>query len=218
MNNNYVTLSWVINNETIGYGGFQGVKISPLKQISKGDTANTHRIELHNHSGTHIDFPYHFIEAGKKSHEYDAGFWVFASPWMVNIQVNDGEVFILTSEVIASIPRETDFLILKTGFGGFRNEDKFWSNNPGLSPELAAKLKFQCPKLKIIGLDTISLTSYKHREIGRVSHREFLGTNDILVVEDMKLDELVEQPKKLICLPLLIEGIDGAPVHIIAKL
>ena len=30
-----------------------------------GDTANTKSITLHNHSGTHIDFPNHFIINGK---------------------------------------------------------------------------------------------------------------------------------------------------------
>ena len=66
-------------------------------------------------------------------------------------------------------------------------------------------------------MDFISLTSYQHRALGKVAHREFLGENDILLVEDMKLDELKKSPTSVICLPILIKGIDGCPVTILAE-
>ena len=67
-------------------------------------------------------------------------------------------------------------------------------------------------------MDFISLTSYQHRDIGKVSHRQFLGEHDILLVEDMDLRNLKEQPKKIMCFPLLVTALDGAPVTIIAQL
>ena len=66
-------------------------------------------------------------------------------------------------------------------------------------------------------MDTISLTSYQNRVLGRESHRKFLGENDILLVEDMNLKNLNSQPVELMCFPILIKEVDGCPVTIIAK-
>ena len=45
----YRYLSYFMNVETPLYGGEKGIEITLLNQISKGDTANTKSIQLHNH-------------------------------------------------------------------------------------------------------------------------------------------------------------------------
>ena len=62
---NYQYLSYFLDDKTPIYGGSSGIDIVKLNDIAKGDTANTKRISFHNHSGTHIDFPNHFLENGK---------------------------------------------------------------------------------------------------------------------------------------------------------
>lgn len=210
-------LSYFLDDKTPIYGGGSGIDIVKLNDISKGDTANTKRISLHNHSGTHIDFPNHFLENGKLSSDYEANFWIFNYPYVVKISPEEDEVILLDKNLIKTIPRETDFLILNTGFYKYRGRKKFWNNNPGISPDLAKLLKFQCPNLRVLGMDTISLTSYQNRILGRKSHRKFLVENDILLVEDMNLKNLNDVPVKLMCFPILIKGVDGCPVTIIAE-
>ena len=51
-----------------------------------------------------------------------------------------------------------------------------------------------------------------------ITHKEFLGVNNILLVEDMDLNNLILKIKKIYCFPLLVSKIDGAPVTIIAEL
>jgi len=62
----------------------------------------------------------------------------------------------------------------------------------------------------------ISISSLKHRDKGRMAHREFLQRG-ILIFEDMRLSEL--QPhthlQKIIALPLRFKQGDGAPVTIV---
>lgn len=214
---NYQYLSYFLDDKTPIYGGSSGIDIVKLNDIAKGDTANTKRISFHNHSGTHIDFPNHFLENGKFSSDYNAEFWIFNNPYVVKISTNEDEIILLDKKLIETIPKQTDFLILNTGFYKYRGSKKFWNNNPGISPDLAKLLKLRCPNLRVLGMDTISLTSYQNRIIGRQSHRKFLGENNILLVEDMNLKNLKSLPKKLMCFPLLIKKVDGCPVTIIAE-
>ena len=214
----YRYLSYFMNAETPLYGGEKGIEVQPLNQISKGDTANTKSIQLHNHSGTHIDFPNHFIAKGKTSSDYDASFWHFQSPYLYKRTANHNEIINLTQEDLKTIPSETDFLIIKTGFGQYRGQEKYWKFNPGLSPESANALREQLPNLRVVGMDFISLTSFQNRPLGRVAHRAFLGGDrPLLLVEDMDLSRLDVHPKKMICTPLMIEKLDGCPVTVIAE-
>ena len=149
----YRYLSYFMNAETPLYGGEKGIEITPLNQISKGDTANTKSINLHNHSGTHIDFPNHFIAKGKTSSDYDASFWLFRAPYLYKRSASPSEIIDLTQEELNTIPSQTDFLIIKTGFGQYRGQEKYWKFNPGLSPESAEVLRQKLPNLRVVGMD-----------------------------------------------------------------
>jgi arylformamidase len=214
---NIIYLSYFMDENTPLYGGDLGVNMKSLRSIENGDSANTKLLEFCNHSGTHIDFPNHFAVNGKVVEDYDANFWIFNSPFFIEIEAIDDQIIDLTTEQIQNIPNNIDFLIFKTGFSRFRNDEKYWKSNPGIAPELANKLKSKCPNLRVLGMDVISLTSYRNRPLGRISHNKFLIENEILIVEDMYLDKLTTQPKKIFCLPILRKGLDGSPVTIIAE-
>ena len=217
MTSNKIYLSYLMDDLTPLYGGDYGVKMTCLRSIENGDSANTKLLEFNNHSGTHIDFPNHFSIQGKVVEDYDANFWIFDAPHLIEKEAIDNQIINLTNVQIHTIPENVDFLILKTGFSKFRNEERYWKSNPGIAPELAEKLKKRCPNLRVIGMDIISLTSFGDRPLGRISHNKFLIDNDILIVEDMYLDNLISQPKKIYCLPILRKGLDGSPVTIIAE-
>jgi arylformamidase len=221
MNNSsqYIYLSYFLDKSTPLYGGGKGISITQDRSISNGDTANTKRLSFQNHSGTHIDFPNHFFENGKTSENYTADFWIFENPYLIVRKAEENEIFCLSDNDMKSIPREIDFLIIKTGFGEFRGEEKYWKYNPGFAPILASKLRENFPNLKVIGMDFISLTSYQNRELGREAHRMFLGGDKpILLIEDMDLSNIMYSPKSISCLPLMINGLDGTPVTIIASI
>jgi arylformamidase len=212
-----IFLSYFMDDNTPLYGGDFGVKMQSLRSMENGDSANTKLLEFSNHSGTHIDFPNHFSIEGKVVEDYDANFWIFNTPHFIENKAIDNQIINLTNEQIRTIPQDVDFLILKTGFSKFRNEERYWKSNPGIAPELAEKLKKSCPKLRVIGMDIISLTSFGDRPLGRISHNKFLIENNILIVEDMYLDNLISQPKRVYCFPILRTGLDGSPVTIIAE-
>jgi len=213
----FTYLSYFTNEYTPLYGGEKGVFIEKRSQISKGASSNTKYLKLPNHSGTHIDFPNHFSDLGKTINEYPASFWHFNKVCMISFQANNDEIIDESIVNHFNIPKDTEFLILNTGFGENRDLDIYWNNNPGLSPNLAIALKSICPNLKIVGFDFISVSSYQNRILGREAHKEFLINNDILLIEDMKLNEIHNDTiKSITALPLLIDKIDGAPITVIA--
>ncbi len=219
LNDRYIYLSHFLNDQTPLYGGGKGIDITPLNQIDKGDTANTKSITLHNHSGTHIDFPNHFIAEGKTSEQYEASFWIFDFPALLVYKARENEIIDFKRDDLRKIPNETDFLIIKTEFGKHRGTELYWKNNPGLSPESADVLRDKFPNLRIIGMDFISLTSFQNRALGRVAHRCFLGGHHpLLLAEDMDLEKLTQSPKKITCSPLMIGNLDASPVTIIAEI
>jgi len=214
--NKSIFLSHTLSNDTPCYGGAKDITISNNSSIDMGDSSNSLSVKFKNHVSTHIDFPLHFSEKGKSQACYGSEFWFFNDIAVIKYATGNDEIITAEKLNLNRISAETDFLIIKTGFQKHRGTDKYWNNNPGLSPDLAGVLKEKFHKLRLIGFDFISLSSYQNRLIGREAHKEFLVKNEILVIEDMKLDELNFIPKKIIVAPLQLENADGAPVTIFA--
>jgi arylformamidase len=209
-----IYLSHPLSNDTPLYGGASDIKISKKSAIHDGDTANSLNLSFPNHSGTHIDVPYHFFDDGKKLTDYVASFWIFHHPVCVDVYGEDGYM-VNYSDVMGSVNNETDLLLIRTGYEKFRSEQKYWQKNPGLSVELAKGLRSKHPNLRAVGVDIISITSRLQREEGRAAHMEFLRVMDksdsIVLIEDMALMQFSNKVSQVIVLPLMIDEADGAP-------
>lgn len=214
-----IFLSHFLTEATPGYGGSSGVKIRHASKIVEGASSNSQEWTISNHIGTHIDLPAHFDDNGRRLHQFDAGEWVFSKPYLLKISPKEGDI-LTPDETFKKIPVDCDFLIIKTGFQAHRNEELYWKNNPGLSPELAEWFRKERPNLKCLGFDFISITSYSNRPLGRIAHKAFLGvtadTQPLRVIEDMKLDALEVSPTQVVVAPLMVEGADGTQVTVLA--
>jgi kynurenine formamidase len=113
--------------------------------------------------------------------------------------------------------------LIKTGFSRFRNdrEETYIFHNPGLAPDLGQWIRTNT-KIRMIGFDFISLSSYAHRGLGREAHLAFLashgyegkGIDPVLIMEDMDLSKIIESPKQILVSPLRFERADGAPITV----
>jgi len=218
----FISLSYSLNQDLSAYGNGEKLQVERICSITSGDTSNNSVIKFSLHLGTHIDFPFHFCSEGKKSSEYELNYFIFDKVGLVHLNINDNDLLINQNLIdqCTKIPTNIEFLIIKTGYSHFRKENKYWENNPGFEPELAGKLRRLFPDLRVMGFDSISLSCYKHREIGRIAHKEFLCNHNILLVEDMNLAEITNGTKiiKVIIAPLLVENLDAAPVNVIAEI
>lgn len=212
-------LSFILDENTPSYGNRDKFTIKVKSQINEGNGANTSSwFFSNNHIGTHFDSPNHFFEKGKKTKDYKAEDFCFYNISIIEKKCEEGNLIDLDNDDLNDIDIETDFLIIKTGYGNFRSTDKYHNDNPGLVSTLASVLKKRFKKIRAVGFDFISLTSWNHREHGKLSHKEFLGeSNNILIVEDMDLSQIDKDSKlnNLIMAPLRTIDGNGAPVTII---
>jgi len=217
----WIFLSYELDNSLSMYGNGERIQIQKVRDINEGDTSNNTFLNLHSHYGTHIDFPFHFDADGKTGSYYQADFFIFNNIKIVQLN-NSMEGLLIGKNDFNSedIPTDTDLILFKTGLTNKRLDDTYWSHNYGFLPEIGKILRERLPNLKSIGFDSISLTSYQHREIGRAAHKEFLINNNILIIEDMNLEEVTDKTilNKVIISPLRFKDADGAPVTVFAQL
>jgi len=212
-------LSYSLSENTQLYGNGSGLKFSMDKQISHGDSCNTMSLTLPNHSGTHIDAPFHFNPNGKKITDYPPDFWIFDEIEIIDLsgQVYDGDI--IHQDMFPEFEKlNAELLLIITGYGKYRGSDRFTLTPPGLSHELASYLRTKLPNLRCLGMDLISLSSFCNRDEGRKAHKAFLSPDSgepILLLEDMKLDSKGPY-NKVIVAPLLIKNADGTPCTVFA--
>ena len=60
----WIWLSHTLNPNTEGYRGEKSLRIRKVSKISKGDSSNSINFSMHNHLGTHVDVPFHFLNDG----------------------------------------------------------------------------------------------------------------------------------------------------------
>jgi len=219
----YKYLSHILDNHTPTYGNEYNISITLSHDMKNGAIANESYINTTTHIGTHIDLPFHFHKDGQTIEMYEASFWIFNYPVIIDI---DSKNKILKDEIInkidgLSLDENLDLLMIRTGIEKLRGNKSFWSENPGFAPEVYHYLVQKFPKLRAFGFDSISLTSYKHPLIGREAHQAFLNPDHpLLIIEDMHLNSLSEDEKilQIIIAPIRIAKCDGMPCTIIATI
>lgn len=212
-------LSYIIDSNTKTYGNRNVVDIKMVSDISKGDVANDTTITTTVHVGTHIDMPYHFYQDGQTIEDFDDNFWLFKKPLFVEIEPKS---LIIKDELICVLDNIQDIgydiLVVKTGICNIRDEDKYWNENYGFAPEIYDYLIDRFKSVRVFGFDSISVSSFQNRMVGREAHKRFLNpAKPILLLEDMDLRYVSQNTKinKLIVSPLRIAKCDGLPCSVI---
>ncbi len=212
-----------MSDRTPLYGGTG--QISIRQERSEASRSVSSHLSMPGHVGTHIDAPKHFDERGKTLDQFPADFWISHRSMLIDVIVEPGEILELekVGSQLQSIPHDCDLLLLRTGAEKWRKFDPevYTKKGPGVGPGIAKWLR-RNRRIKFLGLDFISVSSFSHREIGRAAHRELLSTNEeglppILPIEDMNLENLKAAPSLAIISPLLFENADGAPVMVLGE-
>lgn len=220
----YILLSYSINEHTPAYGDTPKPCILPLSQISRGDASNIAVLSIHNHTGTHIDAPKHFVDDGRAISEYALDELIFINPVVVDCLKSE-ESLITPDDLkhASQMLQKSDCLLLHTGFWKYRDEGRYRTHNPGIAPETILWIRKEYPNIRCIGIDTISITSFQYRSIGREAHKaafiikEGLG-EPLLLIEDLDLSKVISSKLKLIIvLPWQVIGIDSAPCSVLAE-
>jgi arylformamidase len=189
------------------YPGDPAVDIERTQQIARGDVANVTRLNFGVHTGTHVDAPHHFI---------DGGMTVDQIP--LNLLMGRARVLEIASAVISEeVLDEFDFtedarVLFKTRNSYLWNEKSFVTDFVHLTKGAAERLVEE--GIKVVGIDYLSVEKYNF-EAPDV-HRTLLGHGTI-IIEGLNLSEVEAGDYEMICLPMKIEGGDGAPARVVLR-
>lgn len=207
----YIDISVPLHPDLPVWTGSHGIHISKLMAISKGDVANVSRLDMDIHSGTHIDAPLHFLAAGKTTAEiaverFIGPCYVAEIKAVANIGAKELER--------AGIPDGTQRLLLKTD-NSERWSDlshPFFEDFSALSPEGAQWVADR--GIDLIGIDYHSIQRFADPPDVHI----ILLEREIIILEGLNLRQVAPGAYELICLPISIQGVEGASARAVLKI
>ena len=181
--------------------------------IAAGDPATSSKIACSVHMGTHVDLPAHFHGNGQTVEAFSPDFWFFSSPLLLEIEPQG---VIVRDELISLLEcsGDHDLLLVKTGMGRLRHTETYWRENTGFHPDVCDAIRRCLPSVRMFGFDSISVSSFTDRSLGREAHRKFLNpSSPILLLEDMDLSAVNGNSifEQVVVAPLGIDDSEALP-------
>jgi len=192
------------------YPGNPPFEIAPVHRLAAGDSANNSRLTMGTHTGTHVDAPKHFIDdrPGVDAMPLDL---LIGRARVIDMPVRGG---ITAKDLEAAGLREDLRVLLRTP------NSKLWNNPKEPFHEEYAHLTGEGAKflvdqgVKVVGVDYLSVE--KFHTPGHPAHHALLGAN-VIIIEGLNLWEAEPGVYEMYCLPLKVEGADGAPARVVLK-
>lgn len=190
------------------YDGDPAVVIERVKDIGRGDVANLSRMELGSHTGTHVDAPLHFIDgaAGADLLPLDA---LIGPAVVADARGASGDIDAAALAALEAPP--TERLLLRTSNEDLWERDAFSRDFVGVAEDAARELVAM--GVRLLGIDYLSIAPFGDPA---PTHRALLEAG-VVVVECLDLRAAPPGRYDLVCLPLRIEGGDGAPARVLLR-
>lgn len=187
------------------YPGNPPIQITPASELSKGDSSNLSLLSFGSHTGTHIDAPRHFFDAGTTVDRLS-----------LNALIGPAEVVTVGSEIMAVTadmlrPYElhsAERVLIRTRNSGFINDPTFHQDYTYLAPDGAEYLASL--GVKLVGVDYLSIEQFHSGH--HKTHRTLLERG-VIIVEGLDLSAVGPGSYAFCCLPLKLVGLDGAPAR-----
>lgn len=181
------------------YDGNPGVEIERVQSIADGATSNISRLSLGAHTGTHVDAPLHFMDGwpGTESVPLEplvGPVYVADATMLRGKSLGEGELLGL------DLPESAERIIFKTRnstlWSGEFTRDFIRLDGSGARLLIARGVR-------LVGIDYLSIGDGK-------AHVALLEAG-VVPLEGLDLREVEPGEYSLVCLPLRLEGSDGAP-------
>jgi arylformamidase len=191
------------------YPGNPPISITAQQAISQGAGANVSRLDFGSHTGTHVDAPKHFFDDGPGVDTLPLD--LLMGPARL-VAFDDGVMSIGEAELAPLDLTGVTRLLLRTRNSAWlaSGSTDFHKDYTYVAPdgaEYLAKIG-----VRLVGVDYLSVEQFHsghHR-----THRTLLSRS-IVIVEGLALAEPPVGDYQLVCLPLRLEGLDGAPARAI---
>jgi arylformamidase len=211
----FCDLTQVISKDIPIYPGDPQPDFEPSSTI-KRDNYNVTRIIIGSHSSTHVDAQRHFMIDGNSIDREPLSKFIGESIVIdLSKRCNIGEGITCSDlEAYSKAIRNNDILLLYTGTSEYWMKDQNIKYDfTYLEPSAAQWVVDH--HIKCVGIDTFSVEKYGSKE--GLSHKILLSSS-VGIIENLNsnLKNLSDKRVFLVCLPLLLEGVDGSPARTIA--
>ncbi|KAK5640972.1 hypothetical protein RI129_009519 [Pyrocoelia pectoralis] len=232
ISNNVIDLTWPFNNKTISWGAGKKFEITKENFVDGPDGTwyGSREFALAEHSGTHLDAPYHFYKNGWKVDEIPLS-RLIATCVKINLS-EETEKFGHKARLLPKhlndweqrngpVPPNSVILVYFNWGQYYHNESKYLGGEnstlyrfPALSPQ-AAQWIADSNKVVGVGLDTPGIDPGEGPPTKPV--HTILAKNQIYALENVKIPpDFPEKGAQLLSMPMLLSGGTGAPVRIIS--
>jgi arylformamidase len=201
----WIDISVSLRDGMTHWPGDPPVRIERVQDLERGDSHSLSLLTLGSHSGTHIDSPAHFLKGAATVDKIPLK--LMLGPARV-IEIADTES-IKPEELSRHRLRRGERVLFKTVNSAlWHRTNQFSEDFVYITAEAARYLALR--GVAVIGVDYLSVSGY-HRDGGEV-HRILLGAG-VWLIEGLDLSGTEAGRYELACLPLKIEGGDGAPAR-----
>ena len=211
----FYDLTQIISKDIPIYSGDPQPDFESSSTIER-DNYNVTRILLGSHSGTHVDAQSHFLVNGNSIDREPLTKFIGESI-VVNLskrcKIGDG-ITSVHLDYYSDLIKDTDILLIYTG------TSEYWMKNQNIKYnftylEPCAAQWIADHNIKCVGIDTFSVEKYGSRE---GSSHKILLSKPVGIIENLNstLKKLSGKRIFLVCLPLLLEGVDGSPARTLA--
>ncbi|MHB8375507.1 MAG: cyclase family protein [Dehalococcoidia bacterium] len=187
------------------YEGDPPVRRELAQSMAAGGICNVSRLECGVHTGTHIDAPVHFIAgaAGIEATPLDA---LMGAVHVVDATSIGADIDAATLARL-TIPVGASRLLFKTPNSQLWDRPSFAPDFFGLTADAAHVLVER--GVRLVGIDYLSIAPKRDPAPTHVA----LLSAGVVILEGVDLRAVTPGAYRLICLPLLLEGSDGAPAR-----
>nr|WP_321497639.1 cyclase family protein [uncultured Methanolobus sp.] len=188
---------------------YEGDPIPVFEKVSsvEKDGYMVTRINIGTHTGTHVDAPLHLYKDGLSVAEISPESLI-GKAVLLDLSAGEGPITDIELEKAYELysGEDADIILLKT-----RNRSSYLLDaDPHSGRMLAATAGkwILSNKFKSVGVDTLSVDE----DTSLPNHHLFLS-NNVSIVEYLNLMDVDQGVYFFICLPLKLEGCDGAPAR-----
>jgi arylformamidase len=200
-----VDISVPVANGGVVYPGNPEIRIEPFSELGKGASSNLSSISFGSHTGTHVDAPRHFFDAGSTVDRLPLD--ALVGPAQV-ITFPDDVLSVTAEHLQRSSLEGVERVLIRTRNSAFVTDRDFHPDFTYVAPDGAEYLASL--GVKLVGVDYLSVEQFHsghHR-----THRTLLERG-IVIVEGLDLSGITPGRYAFCCLPLRLEGLDGAPAR-----
>lgn len=201
-------ISLSISESLVIWPGDPPVSVTQVSHLDWGDHATVSRLEMGAHTGTHVDAPAHFVRGGAQVDTLDLNTLVGLA---LVADARDADA--LTADVLAelAIPLGAERVLFRTRNSSLwaRGAQEFEQDFVAITEDGARWLVER--GIMLVGVDYLSVAPFG---ASKPTH-EMLLQAGIVVAEGLNLSGIRPGMYRLVCLPLKIEGAEGAPARVI---